>query len=427
MLLILAGVTIAQITGQDSAPQKAAQARRENELGAAKDAATMLVTEKVKDYYEDKYVKTPATTTATNQLAYIAEKLGSGVTTGDYTVTVTAAGAITVTKGGETLATGTVSTDGVIRWDGSGTGGASNQIAENSVEALAKAGKIKQWDKINYNPGTATTANIELPKGTSIEKTKLASISSDLPNGTSLSGTINASDATDWVVIDVDQETGEVLIMPTNVSDVKLNLEGINGYNNAIEALDKVAEIYKNDSYASNSRSIRFEDIDIVRANLERLTQNNGQSFNWCGRIGVDENANIYDGGSLRSVNTILTISGYDNIRGYGGNSGDASYSWYQWKRNLPQGCLVAKRCVYAQVDNSTSKGEILYGGVVGISPYSNTLLDHWTSFIHDTSAGVYGVQEGLGEYTHTGKVLPVVLLKKDATVELVETYRRSI
>lgn len=120
VLLILSGVTISQIAGQDSAPEKAVQAKKENEVGAAKDVATMLVTEKIQGYYEEKYVKSPVTTTATNQLAYIVEKLGNGETTGDYTVKVTSAGTITVTKGtganAETLATGSVSNDGVIAW-----------------------------------------------------------------------------------------------------------------------------------------------------------------------------------------------------------------------------------------------------------------------------------------------------------------------
>ena len=56
VLLILAGVTIAAITSNESAPNKAVQARKENQRGAAKDAASLLVAEKMQGYYEDKYV-----------------------------------------------------------------------------------------------------------------------------------------------------------------------------------------------------------------------------------------------------------------------------------------------------------------------------------------------------------------------------------
>ena len=43
VLLILAGITIAQITGQDSAPNKAAEARQKNEQGAEFDEIKVAV------------------------------------------------------------------------------------------------------------------------------------------------------------------------------------------------------------------------------------------------------------------------------------------------------------------------------------------------------------------------------------------------
>ena len=152
VLLILAGVTISQIASQDSAPEKAVQAKKENEVGAAKDAAAMLVSEKIQGYYEDKYVKSPATTTAADQLAYIAEKLESGETTGDYIVKVTSAGAITVTKGtganAEELAKGSVSSDGVITW------------GESSLELSVNTNGYKSGEWIKDNIKITLTSNV---------------------------------------------------------------------------------------------------------------------------------------------------------------------------------------------------------------------------------------------------------------------------
>ena len=142
------------------------------------------------------------------------------------------------------------------------------QLAENSVQSLAQSGKIQRWDKINYNPGNGTTANLTLPAGASIEGKRLASL--NLPVGTTLEGIISASDSADWVVLDVDRTSGEVKIMPKTVSETKLVLNGnANGWNNAIEALDMVAGIYLNPAYASNSRSIRVEDINKVEGYTE--------------------------------------------------------------------------------------------------------------------------------------------------------------
>ena len=57
VLLILAGVAINSIMGQDSAPQKAADARMENDKGAARDAATIKAAEYVQKYYDEKNVQ----------------------------------------------------------------------------------------------------------------------------------------------------------------------------------------------------------------------------------------------------------------------------------------------------------------------------------------------------------------------------------
>ena len=117
VLLILAGVTIAAITSNESAPNKAVEARQKNEEGAAKDAATLLVAGKIQSYYEAKYVD--RTSNAGTILTYLEEELSTSknVTTDGYKIVV-AAGRITATKTGETAAfiQGTVSSEGVITW-----------------------------------------------------------------------------------------------------------------------------------------------------------------------------------------------------------------------------------------------------------------------------------------------------------------------
>ena len=117
VLLILAGVTIAAISSNESAPNKAVEARQKNEEGAAKDAATLLVAGKIQSYYEAKYVD--RTSNAGTILTYLEEELSTSknVTTDGYKIVV-AAGRITATKTGETAAfiQGTVSSEGVITW-----------------------------------------------------------------------------------------------------------------------------------------------------------------------------------------------------------------------------------------------------------------------------------------------------------------------
>ena len=72
VLLILAGITIALITNNDSAPNRAAQAKIEQDVGAAKDSITMNAANLMTKYYEDLYVTSTHSKTATDDVAKYA-------------------------------------------------------------------------------------------------------------------------------------------------------------------------------------------------------------------------------------------------------------------------------------------------------------------------------------------------------------------
>lgn len=56
VLLILAGVSIAMLAGDNGVLSKSRQAKSDNELGAAKDQVALLATEALTNYYEETYV-----------------------------------------------------------------------------------------------------------------------------------------------------------------------------------------------------------------------------------------------------------------------------------------------------------------------------------------------------------------------------------
>ncbi len=119
VLLILAGITIAMITGQDSAPEKAAEAKIENDKGAMKDAATLVATKYVQEYYEKKYVQNDPNFTYANQGEYLKAKLPTE--TGEYTYSVSG-DTLTVTDSKGNTVTGTINDNGTIAWTGGSTG-----------------------------------------------------------------------------------------------------------------------------------------------------------------------------------------------------------------------------------------------------------------------------------------------------------------
>ena len=107
------------ITGQDSAPEKAAEAKIENDKGAMKDAATLVATKYVQEYYEKNYVQNDPNFTYANQGAYLKAKLPTE--TGEYTYSVSG-DTLTVTDSKGNTVTGTINDNGTIAWTGGSTG-----------------------------------------------------------------------------------------------------------------------------------------------------------------------------------------------------------------------------------------------------------------------------------------------------------------
>ena len=104
VLLILAGITIAMLTGSDSAPAKANEAKQKQDIGAAKDQVYMVAQNAQMDYYEDTYVKKGATTASGSTLSsskndcgiYVADILGD-TNNGEYKGTGKTVGGATIT------------------------------------------------------------------------------------------------------------------------------------------------------------------------------------------------------------------------------------------------------------------------------------------------------------------------------------------
>ena len=411
VLLILAGVTIAQLTGTDSAPAKANEAKQKNDIGAAKDQVYLFASNAQTEAYEIVYVKGKKTDNsgedvsagdASSQVGayvrtqvyeeYKVEKnkkvgLASIVATEDGQITISTTD---VTETGEIAALG-----GALSWNGITTGGSGGGTSGNAktVQELAQSGAIQRWDRINYNPGNGTTASINLPDGAKIEGTKLASL--NLPAGASLDGTINASDASNWVVLDVNETTGEVLIIPTTVSHTLLGLSGKDGYNNAIQALNAVAGVYLNPAYATSARSLTAEDFFEV----ENYTPNGKVAgpFTWNHRYGIDDNnLNIIDAGEgnapSRTYASTQTTGVFDN------------YNIENF--NIERQCWLASRridvtsneCTFEVLLLSGSRIYCGFGGMLGL----------WTNGTESTSGGNMAV-------------IPVVTLKPEIKLEKVQ------
>ena len=114
VLLILAGISIAMLTGDNGVLSKARQAKADNELGRAKDIVSLDAYEAIMEYYEETYVESDtAEYSGTELQAKIVEKIGASVVT-PVTLTPTADG-VTLTYNERTV-TATVDNDGLLTW-----------------------------------------------------------------------------------------------------------------------------------------------------------------------------------------------------------------------------------------------------------------------------------------------------------------------
>lgn len=116
VLLILAGVSIAMISGQDGIATKASKAARTDAIAAGKDAVNLAASNNLATFYDEKYVqnKTSDLTYATAEAAALAAKSATSdnVTISNPNATKT----IKVEFDASNYSTGTVDANGGITW-----------------------------------------------------------------------------------------------------------------------------------------------------------------------------------------------------------------------------------------------------------------------------------------------------------------------
>lgn len=140
VLLILAGVSIAMLTGQNGILNRASNASVANAIGEAKDAVALEVSNAVSDYYAVKYTSSTANNLVKDEV--LNENAGSSVALGNLIVTrVNALGSSYPDVKIEATAatTGETTTAGSIKITSKKDG------KLYTTAALDKDGKIQKW------------------------------------------------------------------------------------------------------------------------------------------------------------------------------------------------------------------------------------------------------------------------------------------
>ena len=217
VLLILAGISISMLSGDNSILSRATQAK--TKTGIAQDEETI-------------------------SLAYLAAVTGKYADSSDMSATLQTelektygSGKVTVTKSGDTYKV-KIEEKGTYKIDGNGN-------VEKAI--IADRTGIKVGDYITFTPSSSNT-------------TTSVSFSQDETGYTGTNNTLSRKNQ--FRVMDIDSEGNMELIGAMTSDDPTICFSGAQGYNNAVSVLNnKCSELYKDTSKGITARSINEEDI----------------------------------------------------------------------------------------------------------------------------------------------------------------------
>lgn len=234
VLLILAGVTLSLVMGNDGILGRAESAVNQTDIAGGHEQAELLASSHVTDYYDKKYVNNDSDVSEKSVADYVAEKLKDGEDSGDYNVKATGR-KIEVSKNGTTITTGTIKDDGKIDWGKRweyGTDEEGNTTITDGTQTL------KIGDYVNYDPKDGATT------------TSVTSYGTD--NGYGDQKFNLSSYDYGWRVLGVDENTGGILLIAeefigpdeggyvnTTYNRTYYYLQGKAGYANGIDELKK--------------------------------------------------------------------------------------------------------------------------------------------------------------------------------------------
>ena len=259
VLLILAGVTIATLTGENGILTKATQARDNTIIAQEKEQVQTAYAAAMMDAYdqEDKTVTQPMLQQEMNNL------------TGDNATEVT-------DNGDGSFNVYFKDTENNYRVDNEGVTEVVTEPTETmSLLEMYENGQncanpdectdsthLHIGDFVTYNNPTEASVEI-LATDTGMDKAGVK-VTNQTFNVSATENQLN------WQVLGIDEETGGIKLIgdsviknsrATTVNDPYFYLYGATGYVNGISQMDKICQMYKNE-YATKARAVKVEDIN---------------------------------------------------------------------------------------------------------------------------------------------------------------------
>ena len=394
VLLILAGVSIAMLTGQNGILTQATNADVETRGAAVQEAKDLWEANKTLD-------ESTNLSTAQTRDELLADLQSQGLLTAEEVAIINETGQITI--GSRTIVFGTNALTLAEMFENA-------QSCDKTDGTCTDKTHLHIGDYVDYTPGTGSTT------------VKKADTGYDTGNDAGQSYSVDTS--TTWRVLGMD-ESGHVLLtsgspIKKSESDPYLIMQGAESYINCVATLNKVCSIYNNSSLAEETRSITIDDINNV--------------------VGVKvEGTNVYKESDPEKTN--IDIGGFLG-NSYTYQSGDYAPENYM---NDEYGTSVTRKkegdkenySSYGYMYDSLGVNQRIYNMLfAGINSSSNYAKSYWLaspgSFDGGSCAvfGPGGVGAGVycgfcGAFISDGRwnafrfaVRPVVVLKSDISID---------
>ena len=291
VLLILAGISISMLTGQNGILNRAQEAKTKTQVANEKEAIGLAAMEAL----------TEGNGTITKEI--LTKTMKAYLGKNDVELTGNGPWQYVGSDGAYTIGTsGKVAQGWVYVYDN------TQEVKEAPVGVTNGKITLNIGDYINYNPGTEASYTSEA--GITQNETYTT-------NGPNWSGTIQdfpgykASDyqaalddpeninkknygngygvqnyfasqasSVKWKVIGADEETGELLIFANNKVGDNLQLQGITGYLDGVDELNNACNVYGQGKGATGGRSLTFDDTNKLLGRDNTRT-NEKWTFSW--------------------------------------------------------------------------------------------------------------------------------------------------
>ena len=264
VLLILAGITLALVSGENGILKRATNTVEVNEKATAEEQANLLLADLAVQFYEKNYVENQEGLATLDE--YLKEELKEEKTTdlGEYTVKIEE-GQVLVSQNGKPISSGSI-VNGKVEWTGQ-----SDQDNTNPPAKIPKG--LTVGSTVSYAPSGTYHWQAEYALSDQIPGTDDVTLNS--AEGQSFH--INS-----WKVLSIDEATGKVQMVPSQVTSGTVFLQGPQGYNNAVKLLnDACSSLYGNASKKITARSIQIEDIEKV---MDEKKMNEAKTNYECGK-----------------------------------------------------------------------------------------------------------------------------------------------